>query len=83
MPTRLPRLNVVIEKPLYEAVSRLAKRDGLSRSLKARDLLREALETDEDAYWTRRAQARERTFSSGKALTVSAARRRLGLRSSR
>ena len=83
MPTRLPRLNVVMERPLYDAVSRVAKRDGMSRSLKARDLLREALETDEDAYWLRRAELREKTYDPAKSITIAEARRRLGLKKGR
>ena len=48
MPAKNPRVNVVLERPLYEAFSRVAKRDGASLSLKAKDLLRDALETYED-----------------------------------
>ena len=83
MPTRLPRLNVVMERPLYYVVSQLAKRDGMSRSLKARDLLREAIETDEDAHWARRAGLREKTFNPARALSVADARKRLGLKKQR
>lgn len=69
MPTQHPRLNVVLEKPLYHSVSRLAKKEGISLSLKARDLIREALELQEDLYWEKKAGARDRTFNSKKALT--------------
>lgn len=30
LPAKNPRVNVVLEKPLYEALRRLAKRDGVS-----------------------------------------------------
>ena len=69
MPAKNPRLNVVLERPLYEALERLARRDGTSLSLKARDLLREALETYEDLVLGEMADDRERTFDRRKALT--------------
>ena len=47
MPTKCPRINVVLEKPLYQTIERLANRDGISLSLKVRDLVREALEIEE------------------------------------
>ena len=48
VPTKNPRVQVVLEKPLYTALSFLAKEEGVSMSLKARDLIREALEHLED-----------------------------------
>jgi hypothetical protein len=48
MPTTLPRISTVVERPIYEAVAMLAKKDGVSLSQKARDLLLEALELVED-----------------------------------
>ena len=69
MPTKQPRVNVVLERPLYEALSRLAHRDGVSLSLKARDLLREALEIEEDVVLARFAGEREHSFDRKKALT--------------
>ena len=68
MSTKLPRLNVVTEPYIYQAIQRLAKKEGLSMSLIARDLLREALLIYEDSYWAKEAQARERTFVREKAL---------------
>lgn len=69
MPTKNPRVNVVLEKPLYEALRRQAKRDGISLSLKVRDLVREALEVEEDQLLARFAEDRERSFNRKKALT--------------
>ena len=60
---------MVLERPLFEALSRLARRDGTSLSLKARDLIRDALETYEDLALDRIAQERERTFDPAKALS--------------
>jgi len=69
MPAKNPRLNVVLERPLYEALERLAHRDGTSLSLKARDLLREALESYDDLGLAEMAEERERTFERARALT--------------
>lgn len=60
MPTESPRINVVLEKPLCQAIERLASRDGISLSLKVRDLVREALEVEEDVALASLAEARER-----------------------
>jgi metal-responsive CopG/Arc/MetJ family transcriptional regulator len=68
MPTKNPRINVVLEKPLYNNVERLAERDGVSLSLKVRDLVKEALEIEEDIGLARFAETREKTFNRGKSL---------------
>ena len=49
MPTVQPRISAVVERPLYEAIRRLAARDDVSLSEKARALLLEAMELTEDA----------------------------------
>lgn len=69
MSTTNPRLNVVLEPPLYLAIKRLAERDGVSLSLKARDLIRLAVEYYEDLYWTKEANRREESFSKKTALS--------------
>ncbi len=61
MPTKNPRVNVVLEKPLYANVERLAKRDGVSLSLKVRDLLKDALEMEEDISLAKFAETREKS----------------------
>ncbi len=48
MSTKSPRVNAVLEEPLFRAVETLAKQDGVSLSQKVRDLVREALELVED-----------------------------------
>lgn len=68
MPTKNPRVNVVLEKPLYNRVEHLAKKDGISMSLKVRDLVREALEMEEDVALAVFAEERERTFKRATAL---------------
>lgn len=69
MPTKNPRLNVVLEPRLYQALDKLAHREGVSLSLAARDLIKEALEIHEDIYWNKAAQTREKTFSSKKSFS--------------
>jgi len=61
MPARNPRVNVVLEKPLYDAVGHLAKEEGVSVSMAVRDLVREAIEIREDIDLARLAEAREKT----------------------
>lgn len=69
MPARNPRVNVVLERTVYDTVRRLAHRDGISISSKVRDLVRDALEVDEDAALASLAAKRERTFIRRRALT--------------
>jgi len=60
MPTKQPRLNVVLEPDAFRAIEKLAKKEKMSMSLVARDLLREALSLYEDAFWVREAEEREK-----------------------
>ena len=69
MPTKNPRVNVVLEKPLYDSVRKLAQKEQISLSLKIRDLVREALEAGEDAALVRFAEEREKSFRRSRALT--------------
>lgn len=69
MPTKQPRLNVVLEPRSFRSIEHLAARDGVSLSMKARDLIHEALELHEDAYWARRADERMKHFKIEGALT--------------
>ncbi len=68
MPAKNPRVNVVLEKPLYNSIECLAERDGVSLSLKVRDLVKEALEIEEDIALSVFAEKREKTFRKTKAL---------------
>lgn len=68
MPAKNPRINVVLEKPLYNNVRNLAEREGISLSLKVRDLIKEALELEEDIALSAFAEKRETTFSKTRAL---------------
>ena len=69
MSTKNPRLNVVLEPPLYQTLRRLAEKDGISLSLKARDLIRLAIEYCEDAYWNKVANLREKTLTKKRPFT--------------
>ena len=69
MAPKHPRLNVVLERPVWRSVEQLAKRDGLSLSMEARALIREALELHEDAYLAELAHGRMKTFKLSDALT--------------
>ena len=69
MPTKHPRVNVVLEEPLYEGLRKWAGRDGVSLSWKMRDLVKEALEIEEDRMLVRFAEKRERSFERKNALT--------------
>lgn len=69
MPARNPRVNVVLEKPLYEAIGHLAKEGGVSLSTAVRDLVREAIEIREDIDLARFAETREKSLRRPHALT--------------
>lgn len=69
MPTKNPRINVVLENPLYERVKLLADQDGVSLSTKVRDILREALEIIEDLQLTGFAEVREASWKDQDALS--------------
>ena len=69
MPTKNPRINVVLERPLYDSVRRLAEKEDISLSLKIRDLVRKALEAEEDAALAQFAEEREKSFKRTRALT--------------
>jgi predicted DNA-binding ribbon-helix-helix protein len=68
MPTTKPRINVILEGPLYETIEQLAEHDGVSLSMKVRDLVKEALEIREDIALTSFAEEREKTFRKSKLL---------------
>ena len=71
MPTTNPRINVILEEPVYEGLRRWAKRDGVSLSLKVRDIVKDALEAEEDRALADLAKGREQTLDRSKAMTHS------------
>jgi len=68
MPAKNPRVSVVLEKPLYKSIEYLAKKEGISMSLKVRDLVKEAIELEEDMALSAFAEEREQTFKESHAL---------------
>ncbi len=76
MPTKNPRVQVVLEKPLYAALASLAQEEHVSLSTKARDLIREALEHLEDIGLA--SIVADRASKPAKLLTAKELERRLG-----
>ena len=68
MPAKNPRISVILDESLFNQIAHIAKRDGVSLSLKARDLLKEALEIQEDIILTQLGEDREKTFNHSNAL---------------
>ncbi len=69
MTTKHPRINLVIEKPLYRVIESLANKNNLSLSSQVRELILEAIETYEDICLAKLADERTKTFSRRKALS--------------
>ena len=69
MPTKNPRVTIVVEPPLYSAMQDLATSEGVSMSTVARDLIREAIDLREDVALAALADTRIKTFDKKKALT--------------
>ena len=59
MPAKTLRVSVELDRPLYDALRRLARREGASISKIARDLLRNVLEKHEDFALVGIASSRE------------------------
>lgn len=62
MPSRNPRINVVLDDNLYKNIQFLAQSDGVSLSAKVKDLIQQALEVQEDLYLAAFAEKREKTW---------------------
>lgn len=71
MSTTNPRVNVVLEQPLYIRLCQIAKREGVSLSLKVRDMIRHEVDKYEDAYLGGIAAERAKTFHRNKAISHS------------
>ncbi len=59
MPTAKTRLNITLLPEMEIAVTKLAIRDKISKSSKAAELIRLALEIEEDRLWDQLAQKRD------------------------
>lgn len=60
MPTKNPRLNVVLDESLYEFLSNLSKKEDKSMSVVAKELIQEAIDKHEDLALSELAMKRER-----------------------
>lgn len=69
MPSKNPRINIVVEHPVYEQIEQLAEMRGISLSMAARDLIRDALAMEEDVALADLASERETTFREDTALS--------------
>ena len=69
MPTKNPRVNIVVEPPLYSVLHDLATIEGISMSTIARDLIREAINLREDVALAAFADARMKSFDRKAALS--------------
>lgn len=59
MTTVKKRINLSIERDVEEMLKRIAKRDRVPQATKAAELLRLALEIEEDQIWAALAQKRD------------------------
>jgi hypothetical protein len=78
MASSQPRLTAVVERPLYQVIESLAKRDRVSLSQKVRDLLVGALGLMEDSELATTVE--ERRKSSKKFYTLTETKKRFGIR---
>jgi len=69
MPTKNPRVNIVVEPLLYSVMHELATREGISMSTIARDLIREAIDLREDVALAAFTDTRMKSFDKKEALT--------------
>lgn len=59
MPTKNPRLNVVLDDKLYEMIETISKQERKSMSVVAKELMEDALEKHEDLLLSELAMKRE------------------------
>ena len=69
MPSKNPRINVVLDDNLYKNIQFLAETEGVSLSAKVKDLIKEALEIQEDLYLAAFAEERKKTWDKSTART--------------
>ena len=59
MPTSKDRVNISLPKDIKDTLVRLAERDSMPQATKALDLIRLAIEIEEDEVWNARAEKRD------------------------
>jgi len=60
MPTKEPRLNVVLDKETRDLIAHIAAQRETTSSKIAADLINEALDMAEDQYWSELAEERRK-----------------------
>jgi hypothetical protein len=68
MPTKHPRINVTLEESLYSVIEELARLKGLSMSTVTRELIKEAIEIEEDVLLASFAEERDHSSTTSQAL---------------
>jgi predicted DNA-binding protein len=68
MPTKHPRINVALEESIYTIIEALAKKKGQSMSMVTRELIKVAIEIEEDILITSLAEERDNAFDETRAL---------------
>ena len=69
MPTKNPRINIVLDESLYLGIRLLAQKENVSLSAKARELIKEALEIHEDIVLAEMAAERESSWDDTKTMS--------------
>jgi hypothetical protein len=69
MPARNPRIKVLLNEQVYKEVRFLAEKDGVSISNQASDLIKEALEIEEDLILADFASDREKSLDDAPTLS--------------
>ncbi len=64
MPTKNPRLNVVLNKRTEELIDILSKKRDISKSALAKELIEKAIDLEEDLYLDEIAETRNKTLKS-------------------
>ncbi len=64
MPTKNPRLNVVLNKRTKELIDILSKKRDISKSALAKELIEKAIELEEDFHLDEIAETRKKTLKS-------------------
>lgn len=70
---------MVLETPLHRWLRRLAKVEGLSISMKLRDLVREAHDSYEDRYWSKAGGKRLKSAKPSKLISHDSFWKKAGL----
>lgn len=60
MPTQKRRLNITLKKDVAFYIKKMALHDDVPESTKAAELIENAIEFDEDLYWSRIAEESEK-----------------------